>query len=262
MMDPVEQEISEREEKLRAWFTDGCDPIRRVIDGLDIGWGGIQRWATSRLPLKRNGSHLDVACGYATFLAQLGWRYPDIELTGLNIDFRGPHRLAKPLLAEAGVRALLVQADARTIPFAHGSFSSASCFLGLQDIEIGFGRAGVRKTVSEMVRVVESNGLVALIDEYPLADLEGLLSGVAAELDDFAERELDVQWGRDVAEEAIKLYAEGWVHQLRGSTKEATEKAYAQAYARMTDEMNDQLANQGHYVPFGPLRMLVARKKR
>jgi|GEM_PF-6211029 len=35
----VEEEIVRREKELRAWFTRGCDPIRSVIDGLDIGWG-------------------------------------------------------------------------------------------------------------------------------------------------------------------------------------------------------------------------------
>ncbi|MFN2166736.1 MAG: class I SAM-dependent methyltransferase, partial [Anaerolineae bacterium] len=113
-----------------------CDPVRQVIDGLDIGWGGVQRWATGRMP-PIGGLHLDLACGYATFLAQLGWRFSDARLVGLNVDFYGPHALARPLLCQAGVCAALVQADARRMPFAEGTFDSASCFLGLQDVEIG-----------------------------------------------------------------------------------------------------------------------------
>jgi hypothetical protein len=33
------------------------------------GWGGVQRWATARMAAVE-GWHLDIACGYATFLAQ------------------------------------------------------------------------------------------------------------------------------------------------------------------------------------------------
>jgi hypothetical protein len=50
------------------------------IDGLDIGWGGVQRWATAHIPKPTEGPHLDFACGYGTFLAQLGWRFPDVYL--------------------------------------------------------------------------------------------------------------------------------------------------------------------------------------
>ncbi len=58
----------------------------------------MQRWATARMPLPRTGLHLDVACGYGTFLAELDWRFPGLRLVGLNIDFNGPHRM------EAGVK--------------------------------------------------------------------------------------------------------------------------------------------------------------
>ena len=95
----AERDIREREARLRAWFTRGCDPVQAVADGLDIGWGGVQQWATARMP-PAVGVHLDMACGYATFLAQLGWRFPEAQLLGLNIDFRGPHGLAQPLLRE------------------------------------------------------------------------------------------------------------------------------------------------------------------
>ena len=114
---PAETAIVKREDQLRAWFTQECDPVQKVVDGLDIGWGGVQRWATARMPPPK-GLHLDFACGYATFLAQLGWRFPRARLVGLNIDFAGPHALARPLLTEAGVTAALVQADARQMPFA------------------------------------------------------------------------------------------------------------------------------------------------
>src|SRR5439155_832992 len=43
-----DRSILGREETLRSWLVKGRDPIIQEIDGLDIGWGGVQRWATAR----------------------------------------------------------------------------------------------------------------------------------------------------------------------------------------------------------------------
>jgi ubiquinone/menaquinone biosynthesis C-methylase UbiE len=252
--------MAEREEQLRRWFTQGCDPIQEVVDGLDIGWGGVQRWATARM-LPVEGRHLDIACGYATFLAQLGWRFPTAWLVGINIDFEGPHALARPLLAEAGVAAALVQADARRLPFADSSFASASCFLGLQDIEIGFGEGGLRLAVAEAVRVLCPEGALVLLDEFPLERFSALLEGLRVVMAEQGQRALDVRWSHQVAERAAALYAEGWVAQARLEGTAEQERAYAEAYGRMMAEMEKQLAGQGYCVPFGPVRMVVARKR-
>jgi ubiquinone/menaquinone biosynthesis C-methylase UbiE len=257
----TESEILEREEQLRAWFTQRCDPIQRIVDGLDVGWGGVQRWATDQMP-PVEGTHLDIACGYATFLAQLGWRVPAARLVGLNIDFDGPHALAQPLLAEARVAAELVQADARRLPFVDGAFRTASCFLGLQDVEIGFGAGGVRQAVSEAVRVLCPGGALALIDEFSFDRLDALLSGLPAKVTGRGERAPDVRWNRQVAERAIQLYAEGWVAQARNGDSRAQEQIYHDVHCRMAVEMERQLALQGYYVPFGPVRLVVTRKAR
>ena len=50
-----ETAILEKEDNLRAWFTQECDPVRKVVDGLDIGWGGVQRWATGRISIPATG---------------------------------------------------------------------------------------------------------------------------------------------------------------------------------------------------------------
>ena len=262
-MDQVSEErIVECEDALREWFTRRCDPIHKVIDGLDIGWGGVQRWATARMPLSETGRHLDFACGYATFLAELGWRFPSLYLVGLNIDYEGPHRLAPRLLEEAGVgdRCLLVRADARGMPFPGACFDSVSCFLGLQDIEIGFGEEGMRASLAEAARIVRPEGTLTLIDEFPFEKFERLLDGLALEVVERGERRLDVRWEREVAEKAIELYAEGWVVQERLEDEAAKEKAYREAHARMQAELEKQLVEEGYYVPFGTMRMIVARK--
>ena len=252
--------IIEREHKLRKWFTQKYDPIRKVVESLDIGWGGVQRWATGRLPLPAEGPHLDIACGYATFLAQLGWRFPRTPLVGLNIDFDGAHALAQPLLSEAGVRATLVQADAQRMPFADNTFASTSCFLGLQDIKIGFGERGVQETVTEAVRVLRPGGVLALLDEFPFEQYDTMLSKLPIVVTDRADHAFDVQWSREVAERAIALYAEGWVAQTRAADQTVQDQTRIKVYSRMIKEMEHQLATRGYYVPFGPVRLVVAQK--
>jgi len=249
-----------REQALRAWFTRDADPVLRQVDGLDIGWGGVQCWATARMPPPTEGPHLDVACGYATFLAQLGWRFPTARLVGLNIDFDGPHAVARPLLAQAGVTAVLVRADARAMPFADGSFRSVSCFLGLQDIEIGFGEEGMRDTVAEAVRVLRLGGVLTLLDEFPFGQFDAVLDGLPLVVVAREKRTLDVRWRRQVAERAIALYAEGYVAQARLADPVARRQVYDKAHTRMRGDMERQLGAQGYYVPFGPVRMLVAQK--
>lgn len=259
---PTETAIIEREARLREWFTRQCDPLQKVVDGLDIGWGGVQRWATARIRPPAAGLHLDVACGYATFLAQLGWRFPAARLVGLNIDFTGPHRLARPLLTEAGVKAALVQADALRLPFADGTLGSASCFLGLQDIEIGFGAQGVRQAIAETVRVLWPDGVLTLLDEFTFERFDALLEGLPVAVIERGECALDVRWNRQVAERAIALYAEGWVAQARNDNPAAQEQTRAEVHRRMVAEMERQLEAQGYYLPFGPVRLIVARKVR
>jgi ubiquinone/menaquinone biosynthesis C-methylase UbiE len=236
--------------------------VLREIDGLDIGWGGVQRWATARVPAPTGAPHLDLACGYGTFLAQLGWRFPEARLVGLNIDFDGPHALARALLTEAGVRAALVQADARQMPFADGTFGSASCFLGLQDIEIGFGEGGVRQTLAEAVRVLQAGGRLVLLDAFAFERIEALLDGLPVVRIDRAERGLDVRWNREVAMRAVALYAEGWVAQMRlpaGDTS-ARDAAYREVLDRLRSEVEPQMKERGTYVPFGSVRMVVTQK--
>ncbi|NIN01706.1 MAG: methyltransferase domain-containing protein [candidate division Zixibacteria bacterium] len=252
--------IMEKEARLRAWFTRKCDPVLKVIDGLDIGWGGVQRWVTARMPAPEGGRHLDFSCGYGTFLAELGWRFPSIPLIGLNIDYEGPHGQIRQLLAEAGVQAELVQADARKIAFADGVFSSVSCFMGLQDIKIGFGGDGERASLSEATRVLRSDGTMTLVDEYSFDKFDVLLNSLPLRVTERGERDLDTRWDREVAERAIPLYAEGWVAQARVTDPEDRKRIYDKEHARMETEMARQFRNQGYYVPFGPMRMVIARK--
>jgi SAM-dependent methyltransferase len=250
-------DIARREERLREWFTRAADGPRRVVDGLDIGWGGVQRWATSVMPDLGSGRHLDFACGYATFLAELGWRFPRATLVGLNIDFERANATAAPLLREAGVAAELVEGDAREMPFPDASFDSVSCFMGLQDIELAFGEEGVRLALGEAVRVLRSNGSLSLLDEYSFDRSDALLTSLPVAVETRRERSLDVRWDRDVAACAVALYSEGWLEQRRLGGAEGASEEVAEYTRRLRSHAERQLRDRGYFVPFGPVRMVV-----
>jgi ubiquinone/menaquinone biosynthesis C-methylase UbiE len=208
------------------------------------------------------GLHLDIACGYATFLAQLGWRYPQARLVGLNIDFEGANALAVPLLKQADVFAQLVAADARCIPFPDNSFDSLSCFLGLQDIEISCGLDGVAESLKEAVRVVRPGGLLCLADDSSFERYEVFLRELETRMVDRAERELEVRWNREIAELAIRLYADGWLTQKRLGDPNTPVEERTRYLGRLRSDMDDQLSRRGCYVPFAPLRVVIHEKKR
>ncbi len=147
------------------------------------------------------------------------------------------------------------------MPFPDGLFPSISCFLGLQDIEISFGEEGVQDTLTEAVRILHPGGFLILIDESSLSHFTNLLSGLPIEVIHYAEHPLDVQWRREVAERAIKLYALGWVAQARAESESEKDKIFKETYQRMKLDMEQQFTKKGNYVPFGPFHMIVARKK-
>jgi len=254
-----ERTVVTREKELRNWFTDGKDELMKEIDGLDIGWGGSQRWVTSRMP-DITGLHLDFACGYGTFLAQIGWRFPGAELYGLNIDFRGFHSCIRRLLKKARVEAGLIQVDARTMPFGTQCFDSVSCFLGLQDVNIGFGEDGVFRSVAAAIRVLETGGHLILVDEFDPSFLLSLIESEGAKVISVDEFVLDVKWSRPVAEAAIRAYSRGWAVQSRASGAKPGGTVFRETYRKMAADMEKQLNDKGFYAPHAPVRMLVAAK--
>jgi len=252
--------IINKENQLREWFTRECDPIRKVIDGLDIGWGGVQRRVTREMIMQPGGHHLDVACGYGTFLAQMGWRFPENRLFGLNIDYKGAHACIHDLLSEAGVKTLLVQADARSIPFPTGAFSSISCFMGLQDIRINAGIHGVKKAMGEIMRVVEQYGYVTVVDELPVSEFKEYLANIDHDVIKEIPLTVDVKWKRHIAERAIELYADGWIAQTELTDAHDKERLFDKVYHDMKTSMEEQLKKHGFYMPFDNMRMIVFQK--
>jgi uncharacterized protein RhaS with RHS repeats len=99
-------------------------------------------------------------------------------------------------------------------------------------------------------------------DEFSVERVRQLLDQLPLEALRFDERELDVRWDRDVAEQAIELYADGWEAQVRSDDPSAKAGGRTEALARMREDLERQLTDRGFYVPFGPIRLVIATKTR
>jgi SAM-dependent methyltransferase len=146
------------------------------------------------------------------------------------------------------------------MPFPDGSFDSASCFMGLQDIELAFGERGLREALRESIRVLRPSGTFTLLDEYSFQRYDALLGPLDARIDIRDERDLDVKWDRETSSRAIELYADGWLQQKRLGDPGISRSAAAEYAQGLWADAEIQLSARGYYVPFGPVRMVVCRR--
>jgi ubiquinone/menaquinone biosynthesis C-methylase UbiE len=178
-------------------------------------------------------------------------------MVGLNIDYEGSHASIRELLRRAGVeeQCSLIQSDARFMPFYDGSFDSVSCFLGLQDIEIGFGQDGLQATMKNALRVTKKGGKLFFIDReetirnaspYLVKGTKQCTEGVF---------EPDIRWDKAIARKAIALYARGYIEQMRIDDQSRREEEYERVLARMGDDMEKQLRERGSFNPLEPLHL-------
>ncbi|UCG90609.1 MAG: methyltransferase domain-containing protein [Candidatus Heimdallarchaeota archaeon] len=263
-----EEIIIHKENKLRAWFTQGLSEKDRIIDGFDIGWGGTARWATSllaeHLVPHKNLAILDVACGYGTFLVELGWRFPLAELIGLNLDFDPPHNNIVSLLSQGEVKAHLISADALQLPLISEKFDCVSCFLGLQDIIITRGKESLVDVVSELLRTVSHQGFLTLLDNFSKQSFENILSQQSLEYDLVFHDSFkpNCQWSREVGLKAVEMYAQGYLQQQLDSNNppDDNHKALTEIRKKMLSELENQLETQGYYNPWGIMRLVLLQR--
>ncbi|MFX0123484.1 MAG: class I SAM-dependent methyltransferase [Candidatus Hodarchaeota archaeon] len=263
-----EETIIEKENKLRAWFTHGLPEKDRIIDGFDIGWGGTSRWGTSLLTRyldpQDNITILDVACGYGTFLVELGWRFPQAKLIGLNLDFDPPHSLIISLLSQSNVKAHLISADALHIPFLLAKFDCVTCFLGLQDIAITRGEKNLPKVVSELLQKVAPKGFLALLDNFPHESFENILAQQRQKFDLVLHKSFkpDCKWSREIGLRAVEMYAQGYLQQELDSENPPEDSTIALTKIRekMLEELENQLEIQGYYNPWGTIHLFLLQR--
>ena len=256
----------ERETRLREWFVKGKSPIEKVIDGFDIGWGGTAHWVSELLSdvIKEDHSRiLDVACGYGTFLAELGWKFPSSELFGLNLNFDPPHSIINDLLKQAAVTTELIVGDAIKVPISSKCFDATTCFLGLQDIHISRGESGVLQAIEEMLRVTKNNGHVILVDNYQYSQFNSWLDITShphtVELVDSFN--VQCQWSQEVGELAVQLYAEGTLQQQldQNNPPESLEGTLKEIKREMKEDLERQIAERGYYNPWGTMQLIILK---
>ncbi|GAD83645.1 class I SAM-dependent methyltransferase [Nocardia asteroides NBRC 15531] len=136
--------------------------------------GSDRREAVDTLRLGGEKKVLDLACGPGNFTRYLSeFLSGDGFVTGL--DYSEP-MLAKAAADNAGPRVGYVRGDARTLPFADGTFDAVCCFGALYLIPDPI--AATR----EMIRVLAPGGRIAITTSYREDNLFGRASTMAAGL--------------------------------------------------------------------------------
>ncbi|MFX0013770.1 MAG: class I SAM-dependent methyltransferase [Promethearchaeota archaeon] len=263
-----EENVIDKENKLRTWFTQGLPDKDRIIDGFDIGWGGTARWATSILAEHLDSNKkliiLDVACGYGTFLVELGWRFPKAELIGLNLDFKPPHNIITSLLTQGGVKAHLMSADAVKLPLKSAKINCITCFLGLQDIIITRGEENLVKVGAELLRTVSPQGLMVLIDNISQESFKKILSLQKQEYHLVTHQSFkpNCKWPREIGLRAVEMYAQGYLQQELNSKNppEDSNKAMMEIRKNMLKEFENQLELQDYYNPWSTIHLFLFQR--
>ncbi|MFE3544123.1 class I SAM-dependent methyltransferase [Nocardia sp. NPDC059177] len=137
--------------------------------------GSDRRDAVRALRIEGTGQRvLDLACGPGNFTHYLSEHLTgDGYVTGL--DYSEP-MLAKAAADNAGQRVGYVRGDARTLPFADGTFDAVCCFGALYLIPDPI--AATR----EMIRVLAPGGRIAITTSFREDNLFGTATTVAASL--------------------------------------------------------------------------------
>ena len=107
--------------------------------------------------LERGTGLLEIGCGVGAVLAVLGEEFPGVDLTGVDIEIR-QLAFARTHLAEAGVKATLVQADALALPFEDQSFDHVWMMWFLEHL------ADPVAALREAHRVLAAGGVITAIE--------------------------------------------------------------------------------------------------
>ncbi|APE37443.1 SAM-dependent methyltransferase [Nocardia mangyaensis] len=136
--------------------------------------GDDRRDAVDTLRLDGEQKVLDLACGPGNFTRHLSDHLTgDGYVTGL--DYSEP-MLAKAAADNSGPRVGYVRGDARTLPFADGTFDAVCCFGALYLIPDPI------TATREMIRVLAPGGRIAITTSYRDDNLFGRATTLAASI--------------------------------------------------------------------------------
>jgi len=122
----------------------------------DIAW---RRFAVEKMHFARTNRFLDVACGTGDLSIGVALNHPSIMITG--IDFVAEMlRVGKNKVRQKGLsdRLILLQSDARQLPFADNSFDVAAIAFGIRNIPDRM------EALKEMLRVTGPGGQVMVLE--------------------------------------------------------------------------------------------------
>lgn len=152
---------------------------------------GIRRKIAMSLGLKTRMKILDVGTGWGLFALEMAKQLKRGKIVGIDIVGEDIAR-ARKLVREAELEEIISieKMDATGLSYPSNKFDLATSFLGMRDIYMTRGKAGVKKTVEGMIRVVKPNGKIALCitppedmdteDQKMAVKLEGEIFGAAS----------------------------------------------------------------------------------
>lgn len=128
-----------------------------------FGLEGMRRKIAKNLGLKARMEILDVGTGWGLFALEMAKHLKKGKIVGIDIVGEDITR-ARKLVREANLEDIISiqKMDATQLAYPSNNFDLGTSFLGMRDIYMTRGKAGVEKTVEEMIRVIKPNGKIAL----------------------------------------------------------------------------------------------------
>ena len=129
--------------------------------------GMHRRWKRQTAALAAqglSGSAIDVSCGTGDLALELARRPGIAHTVGLDLLQGMVSQADTKAKAASGSNAItMMTGDALSLPFANGSFACATAGFSLRNMP------SVEKALSEMIRVVEPDGRVAILELSPMS---------------------------------------------------------------------------------------------
>ncbi len=117
---------------------------------------GLRSRVAADLPLTRGMRVLDLGSGEGFFTIEVGSRFPETAVVGIDVSKRAIRNATKNL-KRAGLkdRVKILEMDATEMSFGDREFDIVVNFAGLEDIHMTRGRSGVEATFMEVNRVLK-----------------------------------------------------------------------------------------------------------
>ncbi len=134
-------------QKSKAYF----NRHSRTVVNKNGYWSHDYRITAEELGRRNVRNLIDIGCGNGAFLAFFHTHSPDAKLSGLDLSHEMVVR-TRERLPDSNI----VEGDAEAMPFADESFDAVSCHMSIHH------HPHPEKSLSEMYRILENNGLVVI----------------------------------------------------------------------------------------------------